>query len=607
MKTADFLFPRDLEVTPTSINRVLFIGSCLSRDYVLNFRKAHPSTTYDYILFNNASDLPEKSDADIGSYDFQYIQIPLRSVLTDAIIRIADNDESADPIDWIELGKYNIDAMLEKSMTYNVQTNLLTFISNFIIPQGRISPSLYEQDSETDLIRVIRELNHYLSEKVRSFKNTYLADVDMIANSIGKKYFLDDAIVFYTHGSLFYTDWAAHERTPYWSAPSPGRIEEIPNLGLTYENKNDEFFEAVHRQMLALLRTTHQTDMVKLVVFDLDNTLWRGQLVEHYQPETKWPYSDGWPLGIWETIHHLTRRGIAVSIASKNDEMLVINKWDDAIQPKFIKYSDFLQPKINWSPKAENIKELMAELSLTAASVVFVDDNPVERESVKAAFPSIRTIGTDPFVVRRILLWSPETQLPIRSDESKHRKVLLKKQIDREVSKGQMSRTDFLNSLNSTVKMWEINDVTHASFSRALELVNKTNQFNTTGRRWTFEECKAFISTQGRIYAFSVNDRYADYGTVGVLFTNGFEIVQFVMSCRVLGMDVETAVLSKLVSMLRGETRSEIKAPIIPTETNTPCRDIYKNSGFVEQSGTYVLPTTSDIARPSHIEITIMT
>lgn len=606
MKTADFLFPQDLEVTPTVINRVLFIGSCLSRDYVLTFRKAHPDTTYDYILFNNASDLPEKNADDIGSYDFQYIQIPLRSVLTDAAIRIADNDESLSPIDWIELGKYNIDTMLEKAMTYNTQTNILTFVSNFIVPQGRISPSLYEQDSGADLIRVIRELNHYLSDKIRSFKNTYLADVDMIANSIGKKYFLDDAIVFYTHGSLFYPDWAGHERTPYWSAPSPGRIEEIPSLGDTYENKNDEFFEAIHRQMVALFRTVLQVDMVKLVVFDLDNTLWRGQLVEHYQPETKWPYSDGWPLGIWETIHHLTRRGIVVSIASKNDEALVIKKWDDAIQPKFIKYSDFLQPKINWRPKSENIKELMTELSLTAASVVFVDDNPVERESVKATFPSIRTIGTDPFVVRRILLWSPETQLSTRSDESKRRKGLLKNQIDREVSKTKMSRTDFLRSLNSAVRIWEIDNVDHSTFSRALELVNKTNQFNTTGRRWTFEECKTFLSEKGRIYAFSVNDKYADYGTVGVIFVKGFEIIQFVMSCRVLGMEVEAAILFELVSILRGGNPQDIKASINPTETNTPCRDVYTNCDFIEDSGSFVLPATVEIVRPSHVEVTVV-
>jgi FkbH-like protein len=584
MNTADFLFPRDLEITNIKFNRVLFIGSCLSRDYVIKLRNKNPDTVYDYILFNNASDLPEKTPEQINSHDFQYIQIPLRSVLTDAVIRIADNDRAEAPINWLELGKLNIDLMLQKAMAYNSSTNLLTFVSNFIVPQGRISPSLIEQDSDNDIVRIIRELNHYLSGQLRNYKNTYLADIDMIANSIGKKYFLDDIIVFYTHGALFYKDWSAHERTPYWTAPGPGRIEDIPDLGMTYENKNEEFFDAVYQQMTALYRTVHQIDMVKLVIFDLDNTLWRGQLVEHYQPDLKWPYSDGWPLGLWETVHHLTRRGIVVSIASKNDEGLVIQKWDDAVQPKFIKFSDFLEPKINWQPKSQNILDLMTQLSLTAKSVVLVDDNPVERESVKSALPGIRAIGSDPFVVRRILLWSPETQLPFRSNESKRRAEMLKAQIGRESHKATMSRSEFLKGLNSKLNLWKISDSNHPSFTRVLELVNKTNQFNTNGQRWTFEECNSLFSAGGAIYAFSVTDKYADYGTVGAVVVHGHKILQFVMSCRVLGMEIENSILAEVMVQLSGNEDNEISASIVENESNTPCRNLYRNAGFEEKT-----------------------
>lgn len=603
MHTADFLFPRDLEVSQTSFNKVLFIGSCLSRDYVIKLRSINPDTIYDYILFNNSSDLPEKNLDEVTAYDFQYIQIPLRSVLTDAVVRIADNDKSKNPINWLELGKQNIDAMLDKALSYNSSGGLLTFVSNFIVPQGRVAPSLLEQDSDNDLIRVIRELNHYLSAKLRTYKNAYIADVDMIANSLGKKYFLDDTVSFYTHGALFYTDWSGHERTPYWTAPGPGRIEEIPDLRLTYENKNDEFFDAVYQQMTALYRTVHQIDMVKLVVFDLDNTLWRGQLIEHYQPGVQWPYSDGWPLGLWETVHHLVRRGIVVTIASKNDEALVIKKWDDAVQPSFIKYSDFLDPKINWNSKSENIKSILEQLSLTPKSVVFVDDNPIERESVKAALPGMRVLGSDPFVVRRILLWSPETQVPMRSNESKHRADMLKSQIGRESQKAAMSRSDFLASLNSNITIWEISDSSHPSFTRAHELVNKTNQFNTNGNRWSFEECENFFLTSGKIFAFSVVDKYTSYGTVGVVFVRQNVIVQFVMSCRVLGMEVEVAALAKITELMRIE-KFEIHASIIETESNTPCRNLYSISGFTNtHDGNFILAQDKKISIPGHITV----
>src|SRR5271167_3804058 len=225
MDTAEFLFPRDLQVTPTPLKKLFFIGSCLSEAFVARFRKSRPSVEFDFVLFNNAADLPDRTPEEIAEYDLQYIQIPLRSVLTDAVVRIADNDRSQNPIDWIELGKQNITMMLKTAMRYNSTGNLLTFVSNFVVPQGRIAPSLDDQDSNQDLARVIRDLNSYLAAEIGKYRYTFLADADMIANSLGKRFFLDDAIGFYSHGAVFYTDWAAHERFPHWTAPLPGRID----------------------------------------------------------------------------------------------------------------------------------------------------------------------------------------------------------------------------------------------------------------------------------------------------------------------------------------------------------------------------------------------
>ena len=95
----------------------------------------------------------------------------------------------------------------------------------------------------------------------------------MIANSVGKRFFMDDFIGFYTHGSVHYPDWA-----------EGNRLEVVPRFSETYENRLDEFFTAVFRQIDAIYRTVNQLDQVKVVIFDLDNTLWRGQLAEDYQP-----------------------------------------------------------------------------------------------------------------------------------------------------------------------------------------------------------------------------------------------------------------------------------------------------------------------------------
>jgi FkbH-like protein len=578
MQTSDFLFPRELNVTPVSFGRTLFVGSCLSEAYCKRFVVEYPGSQIDFILFNNAVDLPQKSMEDLREYDFQYIQLPLRSILSDGVIRIADRPG----YDWLRHGKENLDFMLEKALAYNEQSGLLTIVSNFIVPQGSAGPGLAQLNDADDLIHIVRELNKYLVEKVKSHRNAFIADVEMIANSIGKMHFLDDILFFYTHGSVVYPDWAGHERSPYWTSPEPGRIDPLPDINDLYPNRSEEFFVAVFRQIEWIYRVSLQLDAVKLVIFDLDNTMWRGQLVEHYQPDRRKPYADGWPMGVWEAVHHLKRRGIMVSLASKNDESLVKAAWEEAVDPGFLRYDDFLVPKVNWLPKVENIREIMRELSLTPKSVLFVDDNPVERDSVLSQIPGIRVIGSNPFLTRRILLWAPETSIVRLSTESVAREKMLRAQVEREATRTAMSREQFLASLDSVVEVWSISTVDGPSFGRVSELVNKTNQFNTTGKRWSFEEFKAFFSEGGMVFAFRVKDKFTDYGTVGAVFVKGPDIQQYVMSCRVLGMDIEIATLEHLVQMIRTKTGSlDVTAQFHETASNTPCRDMYPRFGFV--------------------------
>lgn len=589
MNASEFLFPKDLEVTQVQFKNVLFIGSCLSEAYCGYFRRENSNLNIEHILFNNAADLPEKSEDNIRSYDFQYIQLPLRSILSDGFIR--QNDSANVSQDWLSFAKASINLMLEKSLAYNKKCGILTIISNFLIPQGITSASLDRKSSSDDICFIVERLNNYLYEYASSLNNVYIADVNSVASSIGKRYFLDDTLTFNTHGSMIYSDWAAHERYPHWTAPEPGRIDPLPDLDEVFPNKTYEFFDAVFRQMEAIYRTVNQIDMVKLVVFDLDNTMWRGQLVEHYKAGERWPHFDGWPLGIWEAVQILKRRGIMVSIASKNDDNYVKLHWQDAVPLNFVKYEDFIVPKINWNPKAENIREIIQQLSLTPKSVVFVDDNPVERESVAAQIPGIRVMGSNPFLTRRILLWSPETQVAKISNESMRREEMLKAQVARESDKSNMSRDDFLRSLGTEVDIWKVNSISDKSFSRIFELVNKTNQFNTTGQRWSIDAFLEFFSTGGELYAFKVRDRFTDYGIVGIVFSKYESIEQFVMSCRVLGMDIEKTVLSFIVAKIRDAYPNHIvKAKLIETESNTPCRNLYPEFGFHCSDGVYILP-----------------
>jgi hypothetical protein len=125
----------------------------------------------------------------------------------------------------------------------------------------------------------------------------------MIANSIGKRFFMDDFIGFYAHGGVHYPDWGE------WN-----RIEKVPPFTETYENRLHEFFTAVARQIEAIYRAVNQIDQVKVAIFDLDDTLWRG---------------------------------IMTALTSKNDHEIVVVKCCDAVNPPFVRFEDFISPQIN--------------------------------------------------------------------------------------------------------------------------------------------------------------------------------------------------------------------------------------------------------------------
>ena len=423
----------------------------------------------------------------------------------------------------------------------------------------------------------VRRLNTRLAEIARDHRNVYVADVDAIGNSLGKSHFQDDAVSFYAHGAFWTPRHLEHDTNPAYGAPP--RLDSLPALETVYAFRVEEFFIAVWRCLEGLYRTVYQIDSVKLVIFDLDNTLWRGQLAEHYGDGSVWPQSDGWPVGIWEVVYQLRARGILTAICSKNDEALVRQRWRRASH--WVDLEDFTFCAINWLPKAENVAMLMRQASLTARSVVFVDDNPVEREAVQSAFPAIRVIGANPYLTRRILLWSPETQVPSLSEESANRDTMVRAQQEREQERASLSREAFLSGLECTVSVGEVQATDHPQFARTLELLNKTNQFNTTGERLSFQEAAAFFADSGRFYVFEVEDKFTRYGLVGVIrYQNGC-FLQFAMSCRVLGLEIETSVVNYIIAieMTAGTCRA-FEARVASTEANMVSRDVYEKAGF---------------------------
>jgi FkbH-like protein len=177
-------------------------------------------------------------------------------------------------------------------------------------------------------------------------------------------------------------------------------------------------------------------------------------------------------------------------------------------------------------------------------------------------------------------------------------------QVQRENQRNQMSRDDFLKEAAPSVTMNVIRDSERPRYDRIFELVNKTNQFNTTGRRWTPEDFRGLLASGAAIHTFEVVDKYTDYGLVGVVIVVGDTIEQWVMSCRVLGYQIEEAVMASVVKHVRASGYALVKGSLTETDVNFPCRTLFSKCGFtLGQNGYWILEADQGIDPPAHVTV----
>lgn len=411
------------------------------------------------------------------------------------------------------------------------------------------------------------------------------SDIDQISANFGRKYIQDDIIWLTTHQSV---------ASDYDMKFDRHRVETPKPISAHHPLRVEEYILAVCHEIQAMHRTISQSDQVKLVIVDLDDTLWRGVIAEEGLGNPM--LTEGWPIAFVEALTYLKKRGVLLAIASKNDETRIRELWS-WIYGSRLELSDFASVKINWQPKTENIEAILKETNLLPRSAVFIDDNPVERANVAAAFPDMRVLGAEPYQFRRILLWAPETQVAYVTDESARRTEMIHAQVERENTRSRLSRDDFLETLGVSVRLYCVVGIQDVRFARAFELINKSNQFNTTGRRWTQDECAAALAEGTGFWAFEVSDRFTSYGIVGVAIVRAGCFEQFVMSCRVVGLGVEIAAIGAITETIAGP----VTACFLKTDANHLCRDLFARCGFVAEGDAWSLPQGAAVPRLVHI------
>jgi FkbH-like protein len=578
-----FLTPTDLSEQPTKPKRVLVVGSCLAEAW-----KSAIDCPCDFVLTNNVSVFPENPPAPIEHYDLQLVQLPLRSIMPDATLWGLSFRDLASHEKAFEDSLQRLRHYLRTCLGWNTKHKILTFCVNFLVPQqnpmGRFAPR-YDLRNP---VFFVEQLNFHLAEELKNYGNVQFLDINEISSSFGKKFIQDDSVEVMSHGAVL---------GDFGYARDIDRFEPILRMTQHYKLCRESFLSAVWHQAASMYKTLRQDDAVKLVIVDLDNTLWRGVIAEG--AELDGFTNEGWPLGVVEALAYLKKRGVILAIASQNNESTIRALWPQIFHGRFA-LEDFAIVRINWSPKIDNIDEILACANVLPRHTVFIDDNPVERSRVQSMFPDMRVLGKYPYYLKRILLWSPELQIPIITEESAIRTELVRAQVTRRHMRQEMSREEFLISLDIKVDTTEVLSADHPDFPRALELINKTNQFNTSGRRWTREECEEHFRRRNGIFVFSVKDRLSDYGVVGCAIVSLNHIQQFVMSCRVIGLDIEKTVISVLEARIAAVGGKEIYAHLVETKDNFPCRDLFGRCGFKLVDGIWVKTLLAGEAFQAH-------
>lgn len=425
-------------------------------------------------------------------------------------------------------------------------TSRKVFVHEFFIGNEQVNGPIFIENLDNS-VEFLRQANNFLRTQIADYDNTLLVSCEaMLVNSF--KY---DPRIWYLG------------RIPF-SVEVSGKI-------------SDAYCSFIRNEMGRTAR---------LIILDLDNTLWGGVLGEEGIKGIK--IGGDFPGNAFKdfqsTLIKLKSRGIALAVVSKNDEAIGLRALNEHPE-NLIRENDLAAYRINWTEKYLNIIEICDELSLGLQNILFVDDNPVEREKVRVNLPEVEVLDLpkDVSLYRSALLGSTHLGLSNFSSEDLNRSESYKKLKDFRKSKGSFKNiNDFYMGLGIEVFIQEINE---GNFSRASQLISKTNQFNTTTVRYNAKEIVEISASSDRVIrVIGYKDKMSNFENIGLFVLrktiDELRIENFLLSCRILERGVETAALSWIFEYALKENMKEIVGEIIETERNSPAREFYQKHEF---------------------------
>ena len=349
------------------------------------------------------------------------------------------------------------------------------------------------------------------------------------------------------------------------------------------------------------LRTAFEAshdEKVKCVAWDLDNTLWKGILIEDGPDKVVLN-----PEAI-DIIRKLDRRGILNTIVSKNTHKEAMTHLETLGIADY-----FIYPAINWGAKSENLKQVASRINIGLNAFAFVDDSPQEREEVSSRLPMVRTF-TDKQIMALPDL--PEFRVPLTELSLNRRQSYLTEMKREEIKANFGDNYDgFLRGLEMRMEIFH--PVEDSEVTRCIELLQRSNQLNISTHRYTAEEFSDLLASKNmQCYAFRCQDKFGDYGIVGFISIALQSIPQLkdmVISCRVSQKHFEHALVYWVSQRLKEDGHHEMLAKLLKTKRNGPLVEVFKGLPFEvieenEQSIIYKLPDLGMVKDEKIISIT---
>jgi FkbH-like protein len=375
----------------------------------------------------------------------------------------------------------------------------------------------------------------------------------------------------------------------------------------------------LYGEMVARILAAQRGLSKKCLVLDLDNTLWGGVIGDDGLEGIvvgEGSAAGEAHLALQRYAKQLKERGVILAVCSKNDAGIAEAAFHDHPE-MLLRRSDIAAFLANWDDKTENLKAIATRLNIGIDSLVFVDDNPVERARIRESLPmaAVPELPEDPAQYVRCLADAGYFEAVAFTPEDRDRARQYAENAEREAMLGSaQSMDEFLAGLKMSVLFGPFTAVDHA---RVVQLINKTNQFNTTTRRYTSEEI-AYLTNHPKALTlqFRLLDRIGDNGLVSTMILRPtpdqedvLEIENWVMSCRVFGRQLEFEAMNIAVEAARQRGARALIADYIPTSKNNVISALYPSLGFAAVDRTAITEGTtrwclnlSDyVMRDSHI------